>query len=71
MERQLKHVIDCSIQMEPQIIVANYPITSPNVAYYPLILSFYIFCEELQDIVVGGWREYFVRSGMFVVWDSE
>jgi len=55
--------------MEPQIIIANYPILSPNVVYYPLILSFYIFCEELQDIVVGGWREYFVHSGWLNLMD--
>eukprot|EP00658_Telonema_sp_P-2_P077428 TRINITY_DN7000_c0_g1_i8.p1 TRINITY_DN7000_c0_g1~~TRINITY_DN7000_c0_g1_i8.p1 ORF type:complete len:637 (-),score=97.40 TRINITY_DN7000_c0_g1_i8:1304-3214(-) len=55
--------------MEPKVILANYPYATPTDTFFPLILGFYILCEELQDMIVGGPTRYFLASGWLNLFD--
>eukprot|EP00658_Telonema_sp_P-2_P016788 TRINITY_DN1649_c0_g2_i5.p1 TRINITY_DN1649_c0_g2~~TRINITY_DN1649_c0_g2_i5.p1 ORF type:complete len:670 (+),score=77.33 TRINITY_DN1649_c0_g2_i5:102-2111(+) len=57
------------VPMEPTVILAQYPFTSQDDVWFPLILGFYILCEELQDVIVGGWKDYFLHAGWLNLFD--
>eukprot|EP00658_Telonema_sp_P-2_P016778 TRINITY_DN1649_c0_g1_i8.p1 TRINITY_DN1649_c0_g1~~TRINITY_DN1649_c0_g1_i8.p1 ORF type:complete len:408 (+),score=43.17 TRINITY_DN1649_c0_g1_i8:902-2125(+) len=57
------------VPMEPTVILAKYPFPTPKDVWFPLILGFYILCEELQDVIVGGWKDYFLHSGWLNLFD--
>eukprot|EP00658_Telonema_sp_P-2_P050149 TRINITY_DN381_c0_g1_i3.p1 TRINITY_DN381_c0_g1~~TRINITY_DN381_c0_g1_i3.p1 ORF type:complete len:277 (+),score=16.79 TRINITY_DN381_c0_g1_i3:105-935(+) len=55
--------------MEPNVILASFPFSSPDVTFFPLVLAFYILCEEMQDVITDGYAEYFVSAGFLNLFD--
>jgi hypothetical protein len=57
------------VQMEPRVILAKYPFSSREDVWFPLILGLYILCEELQDMIIGGLKDYFLHNGWLNLFD--
>jgi hypothetical protein len=57
------------VQMEPRVILAKYPFSNREDVWFPLILGLYILCEELQDMIIGGSKDYFLHNGWLNLFD--
>eukprot|EP00656_Telonema_subtile_P027040 TRINITY_DN29035_c0_g1_i1.p1 TRINITY_DN29035_c0_g1~~TRINITY_DN29035_c0_g1_i1.p1 ORF type:complete len:273 (+),score=64.43 TRINITY_DN29035_c0_g1_i1:157-975(+) len=54
---------------DPIVTLSTYPMKSPQIVYFPLVLGFYILCEEIQDMMIFGWRQWLLHEGWLNLMD--